>query len=172
MVSDKKNNTDAVDLTYVEHDREPILNYDGPVRPDSQRAHRALAFHFIYAVDRSGYSTTLEDIIDGYRREFGLEIDDDAFSITMARGVIEHRDEIDAIITPVLEHWELSRLSCSTHLILQIALWEMNHTETPAAIAINEAIELAKSFAEEDAYRLVNGVLDRIEKSKTDTKSD
>lgn len=162
MTINSKKETDAVaELTYVEHDRDPIVNFEGPIKPDSQRAHRALAFHFVYAADRSDYSTTLEEIVAGYKAEFGLVLEDDAFAITMARGAITHREELDALIAPILENWKLDRLSCATRLILRLALWERKYTDTPDTIVINEAVELARAFAEEDAYRLVNGVLDQ-----------
>jgi transcription antitermination factor NusB len=161
----------ASDLAYVEPDHEPILNWSGPVKPDSQRAHRSLAYHFIYAVDRYEYSTSLDEIVSGYKSGFGLVLEDGAFSLAIASGVIEKKEELDSIIEPLLENWKIERLSCSARLVLRIAIWELLNSDTASTIVINEAVELAKAFAEEDAFRLVNGVLDKVVKGLPEKES-
>jgi N utilization substance protein B len=58
-------------------------------------------------------------------------------------------------------------LGFSTRIILRIAMWEFNYSDMPPSIIINEAIELAKCFAEHDAYKFINGVLDEwVKKNK------
>jgi len=64
----------------------------------------------------------------------------------------------------LLDKWRLERIGVCTHIILWIGLWELMHTDTDSKIIINEAIELAKCFAEKDAYRFVNGILDQAVK--------
>lgn len=78
--------------------------------------------------------------------------------------IIEKRDELDEIIKPLLENWRFDRLSVATKLILRYALWEFLYTDTAHTIIINEAVELAQCFAEKDAYRFVNGILDEWRK--------
>ena len=160
------------DLAYVEPDHEPILNWSGPVKPDSQRAHRSLAYHFIYAVDRCEYLTPLDGVVSGYKSGFGLELEDDAFSLVLAEGTIKNKSELDAIVEPLLENWKIDRLSCSARLVLRIAVWELLNSDIATTIVINEAVELAKAFAEEDAFRLVNGVLDKVLKTMAKEISD
>ena len=160
------------DLAYIEPENEPILNWSGPVKPDSQRAHRSLAYHFIYAVDRCEYLTSLDEIVSGYKSGFGLELEDDAFSLILAEGTIKNKSELDKIVEPLLENWKIERLSCSTRLVLRIAVWELLNSDIATTIVINEAVELAKAFAEEDAFRLVNGVLDKVIKKMSKEISD
>ncbi len=64
------------------------------------------------------------------------------------------------------EHWRLERLAVIDRLILRIAVWELRHApDTPPAVVMNEALELARTFSTDDAVRFVNGVLDAIRKS-------
>lgn len=75
------------------------------------------------------------------------------------------RDAIDAIIRKYAVGWRLERLAAVDRNILRMALYEMQyHRETPVRVVINEAIELAKNFNNEEAGRFVNGLLDNARK--------
>jgi len=139
--------------------------------PESRRDMRALAFHFLYAVDRFDYTVTLEEIVENFRQGFNLNIADDSLAIKMARGAIEMRKELDEQIKPLLRNWRLERLGCCTRLIIRLALWELRQPESIPSIVINEAIELAKNFAEKDAYKFVNGILDEASKQLSSDKN-
>lgn len=85
----------------------------------------------------------------------------------LIRGVVENRSALDAEITPVIEHWAPNRVGRVEWTILQIALYEIRHAaDVPRAVAINEAIELAKTYGTEEAPRFINGVLDRLARTK------
>ncbi|HML19849.1 MAG TPA: transcription antitermination factor NusB, partial [Candidatus Dependentiae bacterium] len=60
--------------------------------------------------------------------------------------------------------WRFDRLGVCTKLILRLAVWELLHADEPHNIIINEAIELAKCFSEDDAYKFINGILDEAVK--------
>ena len=129
---------------------------------NSRRDVRTLAFYLLYAADRFDYSIPLEQIIKDFKIGFNLEVPEDSFAIQMVKGTAEERKELDEQIKPFLKNWKLERLGCCTRLILQLALWELKNKKTASSIVINEAIELAKAFAEKDAYKFVNGILDEI----------
>ncbi len=77
-------------------------------------------------------------------------------------GTIEHAEQSDETIAPLLEGWTLDRLSTIDLLLLRMGVYEMMHTpQTPVPVVINEAVELAKKFSTEDSGRFVNGVLSR-----------
>ena len=128
----------------------------------SMRDTRALAFHFLYVVEAFDYKITIDEVIEMFRTGFNLEFDDDSRSITIATNAIDQREDLDKKIEPLLQNWKLDRLGLSTRLILRMAIWELLQKRTPALILINEAIELAKCFAEKDSYRFINGILDEI----------
>lgn len=76
--------------------------------------------------------------------------------------VNEHRQEIEAAIEDVLVGWQLSRLPKIDRDILRISVAEMVYLEVPERVAINESVELAKRYSDEDGFRFINGVLRRL----------
>ncbi len=90
-----------------------------------------------------------------------------AFAESLAAGTIAHLTELDEVSTRHAQHWRLSRMAVIDRLILRLATYELFHEpETPPGVVIDEALELARTFSEEDAVRFVNGVLDAIHKQK------
>jgi transcription antitermination protein NusB len=141
------------------------------ITPSSRRDVRSLAFHLVYAMEQLDYKVSLESIVDNFRRGFKVNISSDSFAIILSSEVISRRDELDTQMKPILRNWKLERLSCCTKLILRMALCELQQPDAIPNIIINEAIELAKGFAENDAYKFVNGVLDEFVK-KVGLKND
>jgi N utilization substance protein B len=89
------------------------------------------------------------------------------FAEALAAGTIEHLAELDEVISRHAQHWRLSRMAVIDRLILRLATYELFHEpETPPGVVIDEALELARTFSEEDAVRFVNGVLDAIHKQR------
>ena len=79
------------------------------------------------------------------------------------RGVWEHRDEVDGLIRRVAEHWRLERMTLVDRNILRLGAFEICHSaDVPYAVAINEAVDLAKRFGSEDSGAFINGILDKI----------
>lgn len=78
-------------------------------------------------------------------------------------GVTDHQDEIDELISSYAQAWTLDRMPNIDRALLRLAAWEILHNpEVPAAVAIDEAVELAKEYSTDDSGRFVNGVLGRI----------
>lgn len=126
----------------------------------TRRDARAMVFHLLYAADSFDYQTSLESIADNFSRGFGFVIRPHDAVFQQAASIIEARDSLDEEIKPLLERWRFDRLGVCTRLIMRLAIWEFKNTETEPTIIINEAVELAKCFAELDAYKFVNGILD------------
>lgn len=133
----------------------------------NQRDRRSLIFHLLYAADAFDYSASLESIVENFAHEYGCVINKEDQVFMTAQAVIEKRDELDQQVLPLLENWKFERLSVATRLILRYAILEFLYTDTAHTIVINEAVELAQCFAEKDAYRFVNGVLDEWRKRNT-----
>ena len=130
----------------------------------SRRDVRSLVFHFLYAAEAFNYEESLQSIIDNFNRGFDLNIPLNGELFNVVNDIINKREELEKIYEPYLANWRSERVSVCTKLILLFAIWELKYTETDSRIIINEAIELAKCFAEEDAYRFVNGILDSVSK--------
>jgi transcription antitermination protein NusB len=81
-------------------------------------------------------------------------------------GVLEHRDELEAQISPLLHRWTLPRLSGIDRLIILTAAWELRYRpDVSTAAVINHAVELAERLSTEGSGRFVNGVLDALAKA-------
>lgn len=88
-----------------------------------------------------------------------------AFAEERVTGVLEKKDEIDAILSPLLDNWDLYRLGTVERAVLRMGVWELRFSDVPAPVVINEAIDLANWFSSPRSRTLVNGVLDRCAKS-------
>ena len=81
-------------------------------------------------------------------------------------GVIDNQDEIDEQITTFAKDWSLARMPAVDRALLRMAVWEILYNdEVPTAVAIDEAVELAKEFSTDDSGAFVHGVLARIARS-------
>ena len=132
----------------------------------SRRDVRSLIFHLLYAMEGFDYQSSLESIVESFNSGFDLQIPIDSEVFKTAQAVIQERDALDEIIKPFLANWRFERVGVCTKLILRFAVWELKNSQTPSVIVINEAIELAKCFAEKDAYKFVNGILDKMVKAQ------
>jgi len=137
---------------------------DRAVETLSRRDMRALMFHLLYAAEAHEYHLSIEALVDMFNNGYKLNIPKEGELFTMTAGIIHNRDQLDTVIVPLLHNWRFDRLSVATKLILRMALWELQHTQTSPSIIMNEAIELAKCFAELDAYKFINGILDEYVK--------
>jgi N utilization substance protein B len=118
-----------------------------------RRAARRTALVLLYQWDVTGQelASLFEGEIDPYAR-------------AVAEGVIERHEELDRRITDASDEWTADRLGALERNILRMAIRELDEGETPVEVAINEAVALAKRYSSEDAGKLVNGILGRIEK--------
>jgi N utilization substance protein B len=110
----------------------------------------------------------IDEILGGYynsllvSEESAAKPRKDPFAEILVRGVIDSVAGIDEQITKHAEHWKIARMPTVDRNILRLAVYEMLRTDTPAAVAIDEALELAKRFSGEESVHFVNGVLDAV----------
>ncbi len=85
------------------------------------------------------------------------------FAEPLIKGVIEHREKVDAEIKKYAKNWDLHRMAAVDRNILRLAIYEMLFREDiPPVVSINEAVEIAKLFSTDDSGRFVNGILDKV----------
>ncbi len=121
----------------------------------SRRQARRQALFLLYQWDLSGQAIG---------SQFAEEIDPWARGI--AEAVAERAPELDARITAASEGWTADRLGAVERSALRVAVHELVTGEVPPEVAINEAVAFAKRYASEDASRLVNGILGRIQREE------
>jgi len=84
------------------------------------------------------------------------------FAKQLLQQTLDHREAIDEQLAALSRNWTLARMSPTDRSILRLAASEILYSDTPKAIAINEAVELAKKFGTKDSAAFVNGILDRV----------
>jgi len=99
-----------------------------------------------------------------YSEESAVRPERDEFLEQLVRGTVEKAGEIDALISGHAEHWRIERMPAVDRNILRLAIYELRNTGTPPAVAIDEALELARRFSTEESVQFVNGVLDAVNK--------
>ncbi len=122
---------------------------------------RSIAMQALFEWDFRGNPTgVLPAIVEHNLAEFGPGLEEGAFTKTLVEGVIDHLKEIDEIITKYAPSWPIGQITIVDRNILRIGVFELSFSkEVPPKVAINEAIELAKSFGGPSSGKFVNGVL-------------
>jgi N utilization substance protein B len=83
-------------------------------------------------------------------------------------GVVEHHEQIDDLLETYSQGWALDRMPTLDRAILRVAVWEiLYNSEVPDAVAVNEAVELAKELSTDDSGSFINGLLTKISGTKT-----
>ena len=116
----------------------------------------------VYSANKIDYN--VEDIIK--------EVNpiDNEFVKDVVFGVVTKKDELDSLAIKYLNKWTIDRLGNTDQSIVRMAIYELLYTNTPGIVVINEAVELAKSFSDDDVKNMINGILDKIYKDKVDNE--
>ena len=88
--------------------------------------------------------------------------DGEDFALRLVLGVRQNKEALDERLGQIAQNWSLKRMAGAERNILRIAAYEVIHGETPFAVAVNEAIELAKRYGSAQSGGFVNGILDRL----------
>lgn len=93
---------------------------------------------------------------------------DNEFVKDIVYGVITKKEELDSLANKYLNNWTIDRLGNTDQSIIRMAIYELLYTKTPEIVVINEAVELAKSYSDDNVKNMINGILDKIYKNKVD----
>ncbi len=115
---------------------------------------------FMYQRDNINYD--IDEVIND-----NLKIDN-LFVKDMVNGVLENKEKLYEIANKNLKDWNMSRLGLTDQAILCLGLYELLYTDTPDIVAINEAVELAKSYSDDKVKNMINKVLDNVYHEKID----
>ncbi|EKJ0823322.1 transcription antitermination factor NusB [Campylobacter coli] len=107
-----------------------------------------------------------ENFIDEFLNEKKIRNEQKNFTLSLYEGIIKNLDDIDKNLNPCLNENEIEKLGHIERAILRLGAYELLFTDTPNAIVINEAIELAKELANDNSPKFINGVLDTLVKAK------
>ena len=147
-------------------------------KPLKRRVLRVLAIQALYQLDVSpemhivdALSLALECSEDSpysieaiTEEELLNEVPEIAYSIALVRGVQNNVEKIDALIEKYLKGWKLNRIVRLDLIIMRVAIFEMTspELEVPQTVALNEAIEIAKTYSDEKSAKFINGILSNL----------
>ena len=127
---------------------------------------RELALKVLFQLEGTGDDP--EDVLRYHAAENGATTEITNFARELVNGVLENRERLDSILTEASEHWRLEQMAKVDRIILRIAVYEIAiDRKVPTKAAINESIELAKTFSGDEAGRFVNGILGRVAATAT-----
>lgn len=147
----------------------------------SRHLSRSVAMQSLYEWDFKGSKNEdLADIVGRNIEEFASGVDDPSFIVQLVQGVVKNLEKINTIIEKAAPQWPLNQIAIVDRNVLRIGLYELlfgSRDEVPPKVAINEAIELAKSFGGDSSGKFVNGVLGTVyreigEPGKDETSKD
>jgi len=133
-----------------------------PARRRSRQ--RALQILFLWDARRQPLDEAINAYFDTLYAAEQPERDD--FAVSLIEGAVAHIEEIDGLITRHAEHWRMERMPAVDRNILRLGVYELLYGATPAAVAIDEALELTRKFSGEESVQFVNGVLDAIHRGR------
>lgn len=126
---------------------------------------RECAFQMLYQWDATG--EVLERIANGFWKVRTTTDETRGRAEALVRGTLSRAEEIDAAIVAVARNWRLDRMAAVDRSILRLGVYELlAEPQTPPAVVINEAVEMAKRFGEADSAAFVNGILDGVFKQR------
>ena len=149
---------------------------------------REFALQLLYELDIAQSEKELEETLEDFWKDRSdlaltspekMALEDDKkepevrqYTEKLVRGTLAKRPQIDPTIERFAENWEMTRMACVDRNILRLATYEILHVDDiPVKVAINEAVELAKRYGEQDSSKFVNGILDRIAKTECKSKT-
>ena len=134
----------------------------------SRHLSRSIAMQRLYEWDFNGKKSELLDkIVEKNIKEYGPGLEDTGFIWQLVRGVVDHLPQIDKIIEKAAPEWPIDQITIVDRNVLRIGLYELLYAkreEVPPKVAINEAIELTKTFGGESSGKFINGVLGTVYK--------
>ena len=132
----------------------------------ARRKARSLALQALYEIDSVGHNA--EEVVTRLLAEQRLSEENNAFVRQLVSGVIQHKEKLDENIKHFAPAWPIEQIPVVDRNILRLAIFELLFdNKAPVKVAINEAVELAKSFGSDNSARFVNGVLSSVSKLAT-----
>ncbi len=134
-----------------------------------RRLSRELTLKFLYQYDvnivQNRELNNFDEQLEGFfiTQDVINDIEIKDFFIVLAKGVCDNRDSIDEIISKYSDNWKVSRISRIDINILRIAIYEMlNLSNIPHPVTINEAVDIAKKYGNNESGSFINGIVDRV----------
>ena len=134
----------------------------GDVMP-SRRQSRIAAMQMLYQIQLT--ATPVKVVMEGFWKSQETSAELQPFAVQLVEGTTAHLGVIDTLLENTSKNWKLHRMSIVDLSILRCATYEILYlSDVDPAVAINEAVEIAKSYSTPDSPKFINGILDNIRK--------
>ena len=131
--------------------------------PGKRHQARELALKALFQLESSEPGSDPDEVLAYHAADAGAPPDVQAFAAELVHGVLANRERLDATIRSVSRNWKLEQMAKVDRIVLRIAIFEITISRSvPVKAAINESIELAKTFSGDESGRFVNGILGRV----------
>ena len=137
----------------------------------SRHLSRSIVLQSLYEWDFYDMKPSLKIITERNIKDFGPGLEELDFIWQLIEGIDKHKPELDKIIETAAPEWPIAQISMVDRNVLRIGLFELLYSDkeqVPPKVAINESIELAKTFSGQTSGKFVNGVLERLNMEKID----
>ena len=134
-------------------------------RPSARHRSREVALQALYARDLGRSSESADESLTQVEAHFEMPGGARAFAEELVRGVETLGDEIDKLVGDHASNWRMDRMAAVDRNVLRLATWELGWTQTPTAVVLDEAVELARRFGSDSSPAFVNGILDAVARS-------
>ena len=132
----------------------------------SRRKARELALQMLFQWEQGKHNP--QHVINTFLLPQRAEPEVEKFAVELFEGAVTEVADLDQLLRKHAENWRLERMAAIDRNLLRLALHELlHHPETPPAVVINEALEIARRFSDKDSVDFVNGVLDAIHKNRS-----
>ncbi len=123
----------------------------------SELREKCMIILYQYEIMNAGKTKTpIEEIIKD-----NIEVENE-FVNTIVNGVLDHIEELNTLANRYMTDWTIDRIDKIGSAILRVAIYELKYTDTPEVVVINEAIELAKKYCDDNIKKMINAILDKI----------
>ncbi len=134
---------------------------------------RTVALQSLFEWDFNNRQGSIDEIVQHAISEFAGGAEDTGFANELVQGVIDHIDEIDAIIVKTAPEWPIAQITVIDRNVLRLGIYELMFAkQIPPKVAINEAVEMGKRFGGESSGKFVNGVLGTLFKDINTTEQE
>ena len=111
----------------------------------------------------------LDAVLERNISRYEATVDDKAFIKRLVKGVVKHRDDLDKALQPLAPDWPIAQIARMDRVVLRMGMYELTYeSDVPAKVVINEAVELGKSFGNDNSSKFVNGVLGTALRHRTE----
>ncbi|MBI5466540.1 MAG: transcription antitermination factor NusB [Candidatus Kerfeldbacteria bacterium] len=126
---------------------------------------RTVVLQTLFQWDFMGKKGDLVKLVNKNAQDLAAGLTDDGFADRLSQGLVKHLSDVDALIQRLAPEWPLDQVTAIDRNILRLGVYELRYgREIPPKVAINEAIELAKTFGSDSSSKFVNGVLGSLYK--------